>query len=87
MSKTTNWLVIKTNKTNGVFIQVVKGANELNEALNLAEENFEWERVDSLDGNLADLFYDLCNLYGLDNVDLLPDDIQAFSETLEDDNE
>ena len=77
MSNKTEWLVIKTNKDNAIFTQVVE-ASELNEALNLAEENFNWERVDYIDGSLADLFYDYCNLYGLDNVDLLPDDKPAF---------
>ena len=77
------WLVIKTNKTNGVFTQVVE-ASELNEALNLAEENFDWERVDTLDGSLADLFYELCNEFRLSNIDTLPDDIQAFRKVIED---
>ena len=43
-----------------------------------SSSSWGYQRVDYIDGSLADLFYDYCNLYGLDNVDLLPDDIQAF---------
>jgi len=84
MSNEKEWLVIKTNKNNAIFTQVVE-ASELDEALNLAEENFDWERQADIGATCRDGFYELCDEFGLEDVDILPDDIQAFSR--EDDNE
>jgi hypothetical protein len=77
MSNKTEWLVIKTNKDNAIFTQVVE-ASELNEALNLAEENFDWERQADIGATCREGFYELCYEFGLEDVDILPDDIQAF---------
>tara|TARA_R100001129_G_C5106570_1_gene185902 strand:+ start:215 stop:469 length:255 start_codon:yes stop_codon:yes gene_type:complete len=84
MSNETEWLVIKTNKDNAIFTQVVE-ASELNEALNLAEESFDWVRQGDIFSSCLDSFAELCDEFGLEDVDILPDDIQAFSR--EDDNE
>jgi|TARA_R100000231_G_C5198436_1_gene126636 hypothetical protein len=84
MSNETEWLVIKTNKDKTIFTQVVE-ANELNEALNLAEESFDWVRQGDIFSSCLDSFAELCDEFGLEDVDILPDDIQAFSR--EDDNE
>lgn len=60
------WLVIKTNKYMKIFIQRVK-ANELNDALNKAEEISDWKNTS----------YDDSILKGLA---IYPDDIQAIQE-------
>ena len=60
------WLVIKTNKHMKIFTQRVK-ANELNDALNRAEEISDWKNT----------FYDDSILEGLA---IYPDDIQAIQE-------
>tara|TARA_B100000900_G_scaffold362881_1_gene336473 strand:+ start:44 stop:244 length:201 start_codon:yes stop_codon:yes gene_type:complete len=60
------WLVIKTNKHMKIFTQRVK-ANELNEAINKAEEISDWKNT----------FYDDSMLEGLA---IYPDDIQAIQE-------
>jgi|TARA_R110000824_G_C14912579_1_gene646798 hypothetical protein len=80
------WLVIKTNKDKTVFTQVVL-ASELNEALNLSEEIFNWERQADIFSSCNDNYYELLNEYGVSNIDLLPDDIQAFPKVLEEDDE
>ena len=77
MSNKTEWLVIKTNKDNAIFTQVVE-ASELNEALNLAEENFDWESQADIGATCREGFYELCYEFGLEDVDIEPDDIQAF---------
>jgi hypothetical protein len=59
------WLVIKTDKDMQISTQKVK-ANELNEALNKAEEESNWK----------DTLYDDCILEGLD---IYPNDIQAIA--------
>ena len=59
--------------------------SELNEALNLAEESFDWVRQGDIFSSCLDSFAELCDEFGLEDVDILPDDIQAFSR--EDDNE
>jgi len=82
-SNETEWLVIKTNKDNAIFTQVVE-ASELNEALNLAEENFDWERQADIGATCRDGFYELCDEFGLEDVDIEPDDIQAFQKVIED---
>jgi hypothetical protein len=86
MSNETEWLVIKTNKDKTIFTQVVE-ASELNEVLNLAEESFDWVRQGDIFSSCLDPFSELCNEFGLENVDILPDDIQAFPKVLEDDDE
>tara|TARA_R110000796_G_scaffold6138_1_gene22166 strand:+ start:202 stop:456 length:255 start_codon:yes stop_codon:yes gene_type:complete len=78
----TEWLVIRTNKDMAVYTQVVE-ASELNDALNLAEENFDWERQAYFYENSWDNYYELLTEFGLGDIDLLPDDIQAF-EKMED---
>ena len=60
------WLVIKTDRDMQISTQKVI-ANELNEALNKAEELADWK----------DTLYDDCILEGLD---IYPDDIQAIQE-------
>jgi len=60
------WLVIKTNRDMEISTQKVI-ANELNEALNKAEELADWK----------DTLYDDCILEGLS---IYPDDIQAVQE-------
>ena len=60
------WLVIKTNRDMEISTQKVI-ANELNEALNKAEELADWK----------DTLYDDCILEGLS---ISPDDIQAVQE-------
>tara|TARA_R110001583_G_scaffold132872_1_gene284773 strand:+ start:753 stop:950 length:198 start_codon:yes stop_codon:yes gene_type:complete len=60
------WLVIKTNRDMEISTQKVI-ANELNEALNKAEELADWK----------DTLYDDCILEGLS---IYPDDIQAIQE-------
>ena len=82
MSNKTEWLVIKTNKDNAIFTQVVE-ASELNEALNQAEENFDWERQADIFATCRDGFYELCYEFGLEDVDIEPDDIQAFPKELD----
>ena len=86
MSNETEWLVIKTNKDKTIFTQVVE-ASELNEALNLAEENFDWWKHGDIFTTCLDPFYELCYEFGLEDVDILPDDIQAFPKLLEEDYE
>ena len=78
MSNKTEWLVIKTNKNKTIFTQVVE-ASELNEALNLAEEIFDWVIQGDIFSSCLDPFAELCYEFGLEDVDILPDDIQAFS--------
>jgi len=58
------WLVIKTDRDMQISTQKVI-ANELNEALNKAEEESNWK----------DTLYDDCILEGLD---IYPNDIQAI---------
>jgi len=58
------WLVIKTNRDMEISTQKII-ANELNEALNKAEEESNWK----------DTLYDDCILEGLD---IYPNDIQAI---------
>jgi len=58
------WLVIKTNRDMEIYTQKIM-ANELNEALNKAEEESNWK----------DTLYDDCILEGLD---IYPNDIQAI---------
>tara|TARA_R100001463_G_scaffold125690_1_gene183197 strand:- start:193 stop:390 length:198 start_codon:yes stop_codon:yes gene_type:complete len=58
------WLIVKTNRYMEISTQKVI-ANELNEALNKAEEIADWE----------DALYDDCILEGLD---IYPNDIQAI---------
>ena len=58
------WLVVKTNRNMDIFTQEVE-ANELNDALNKAEEVSDWK----------DTLYDDCILEGLD---IYPNDIQAI---------
>jgi len=58
------WLVIKTNRDMEISTQKIM-ANELNEALNKAEEESNWK----------DTLYDDCILEGLD---IYPNDIQAI---------
>ena len=58
------YLVIKTDRDMQIFTQKVI-ANELNEALNKAEEESNWK----------DTLYDDCILEGLD---IYPNDIQAI---------
>ncbi len=58
------WLVIKTDRDMQISTQKVL-ANELNEALNKAEEESNWK----------DTLYDDCILEGLD---IYPNDIQAI---------
>ena len=60
------WLVIKTNRDMEISTQKII-ANELNEALNKAEEESNWK----------DTLYDDCILEGLD---IYPNDIQAVQE-------
>jgi len=60
------WLVIKTNRDMEISTQKIM-ANELNEALNKAEEESNWK----------DTLYDDCILEGLD---IYPNDIQAVQE-------
>jgi len=60
------WLVIKTDRDMQISTQKVI-ANELNEALNKAEELADWK----------DTLYDDCILEGLD---IYPNDIQAVQE-------
>ena len=60
------WLVIKTNRDMEISTQKVI-ANELNEALNKAEEVADWK----------DTLYDDCILEGLS---IYPDDIQAVQQ-------
>jgi len=60
------WLVIKTNRDMKISTQKIM-ANELNEALNKAEEESNWK----------DTLYDDCILEGLD---IYPNDIQAIQE-------
>ena len=60
------WLVIKTDRDMQISTQKVI-ANELNEALNKAEELADWK----------DTLYDDCILEGLS---IYPDDIQAIQE-------
>jgi len=60
------WLVIKTNRDMEISTQKIM-ANELNEALNKAEEESNWK----------DTLYDDCILEGLD---IYPNDIQAIQE-------
>ena len=60
------WLVIKTNKSMKILTQKVK-ANELNDALNKAEEISDWKNTS----------YDDSTLEGLA---IYPDDIQAIQE-------
>ena len=60
------WLVIKTNKYMKIFTQRVK-ANELNDALNKAEEISDWKNT----------LHDDSVLEGLA---IYPDDIQAIQE-------
>ena len=60
------WLVIKTNRDMEISTQKVI-ANELNEALNKAEELADWK----------DTLYDDCILEGLS---ISPDDIQAVQQ-------
>ena len=86
MSNETEWLVIKTNKDKTIFTQVVE-ASELNEALNLAEESFDWVRQGDIFSSCLDSFAELCNEFGLEDVDILPDDIQAFPKVLEEGDE
>ena len=59
------WLVIKTDRDMQISTQKVI-ANELNEALNKAEEESNWK----------DTLYDDCILEGLD---IYPNDIQAIA--------
>jgi len=59
------WLVIKTNRDMKISTQKIM-ANELNEALNKAEEESNWK----------DTLYDDCILEGLD---IYPNDIQAIA--------
>mgnify|MGYP003141223635 FL=1 len=59
------YLVIKTDRDMQISTQKVK-ANELNEALNKAEEESNWK----------DTLYDDCILEGLD---IYPNDIQAIA--------
>ena len=61
-----NWIVIKTDRDMQISTQKVI-ANELNEALNKAEELADWK----------DTLYDDCILEGLS---IYPDDIQAVQE-------
>tara|TARA_R100000781_G_scaffold2246_2_gene3663 strand:+ start:1086 stop:1286 length:201 start_codon:yes stop_codon:yes gene_type:complete len=58
------WLVIKTNRNMDIFTQKVE-ANELNDALNKAEEVSDWK----------DTIYDDSILEG---IDIFPNDIQAI---------
>ena len=58
------WLVIKTDRDMQISTQKVL-ANELNEALNKAEEESNWK----------DTLFDDCILEGLD---IYPNDIQAI---------
>ncbi len=60
------WLVIKTNKSMKILTQKVK-ANELNDALNKAEEISDWKNTS----------YDDSTLEGLA---IYPNDIQAIQE-------
>jgi hypothetical protein len=83
ISNETEWLVIKTNKDMTIFTQVVE-ASELNDALNLAEETFEWERQADIFATCRDNYYEILNKFGLEDVDILPDDIQAFRKVIED---
>jgi hypothetical protein len=64
--KLMEWLVIKTDRDMQISTQKVI-ANELNEALNKAEELADWK----------DTLYDDCILEGLD---IYPNDIQAVQE-------
>jgi len=59
-----NWLVVKTNRNMDIFTQKVV-ANELNEALNKAEEVSDWKET----------LYDDCILEG---IGIYPNDIQAI---------
>jgi len=83
MSNKTEWLVIKTNKDNAIFTQVVE-ASELNEALNVAEENFDWERQADIFATCRDPYYELCHEFGISGCDIEPDDIQAFPRSDDD---
>ena len=60
------WLVIKTNKSMKILTQKVK-ANELNDALNKAEEISDWKNT-SYDDSI------------LEGLAIYPDDIQAIQE-------
>ena len=60
------WLVIKTDRDMQISTQKVI-ANELNEALNKAEEESNWK----------DTLYDDCILEGLS---IYPEDIQAIQQ-------
>ena len=60
------WLVIKTDRVMQISTQKVI-ANELNEALNKAEELADWK----------DTLYDDCILEGLS---IYPEDIQAIQQ-------
>jgi len=60
------WLVIKTNKYMKIFTQRVK-ANELNDALNKAEEISNWKNT-SYDDSI------------LEGLAIYPNDIQAIQE-------
>ena len=60
------WLVIKTNKYMKIFTQRVK-ANELNDALNKAEEISDWKNTSYDD-------------FILEGLAIYPNDIQAIQE-------
>ena len=75
----TEWLIIRTNKDMTIYTQVVE-ASELNDALNLAEENFDWEKQAYFYDTCQDNYYELLTEFGLEDIDLLPDDIQAFEK-------
>ena len=62
------WLVIKTNKHMKIFTQKVK-ANEINDAINKAEEISDWKNTSNDDSVLEGLV-------------IYPNDIQALREEI-----
>tara|TARA_Y100000114_G_scaffold42703_1_gene38043 strand:- start:403 stop:651 length:249 start_codon:yes stop_codon:yes gene_type:complete len=70
------WLVVKTNENKVIFTQVVE-ASDYDEAINQANESFDWVRQGDIFSSCLDPFDELCSEFGLEDWNNEPNWITA----------